>query len=335
MLKLLRELFCIILILLGGISQYYLLSKGIKNSYSFLYISSLIQIIFFGGFLLYLKYIKKVYIRFNKYPLVYLSIGLLSTLYNIIYTYHNHKNPLIDINISYSNIIITIGFTLLIIHSKKYINFINRYTSISFIILCISFAYSFLLLYLNVNSIYIKNIVWIILIIIGNLFNAMINILQEYYIEQLYYDYHIVSDWKHIMNYITVLFYSSVFQFITIVVIFPIDFIPIFGNSTTIYHLLKNITDFSQITIIIAMTICSITFSIGNIGLNINSAIFNSMINSLIIPITTIIYSQESYKLLYYMPIIVLNILSAILWKCWEFTDNKFIFRRSVLVISS
>lgn len=146
---------------------------------------------------------------------------------------------------------------------------------------------------------------------------------------------------------IIMLLYSKTIQFLTYIIMYPVDFIPYFGISTRdnfFDHLIAifecNFTLNCDLSIIfyIIFVVGYSSYYFSNAYFNVISAPFSSMFSVLISPIVIIFWlifpglDSNSNELPIYIPVIsiILNVCGMIIWRLWENkpTDSNKILNR-------
>jgi len=183
-------------------------------------------------------------------------------------------------------------------------------------------------------------IIWIIIFIIGVAPGAVYNVLQERFLARRARD-KILG--RHVfIDELVVLLFGCIFQVLTIVVIFPVDFLPKFGFSENISGWAQALTQSCK-CFVNAVEGCSdawwlgIIFNagyiisyLGTIGLNNESANYGLLASTLTTPVAAafwLIFSNlnpnpEPTPWYYVVPATLLLLIGTLLWKFWELREE-------------
>jgi len=225
----------------SNISRYFILFFGT----SFIFLS-----FFIIERLLYFKY--KIYINYIKNLKLFIIIGLLNSIKDIIYVYY-FTNP--NINELFllipliPNMITSIFFTKKIILNKRYVNFLQCDIIILlgiFFLITIAYARS---VYTNKfqfdNITLINSTIYVIGTIIETISNLLIEKLNEnigLQQEQQLYDKYNSNFFEKKYNYVFIVLNTVAYEFIFISLLFWVNLIPPFGRSLDLINFWNHLT---------------------------------------------------------------------------------------------
>ncbi|XWV24887.1 hypothetical protein QJ856_gp0896 [Tupanvirus deep ocean] len=262
---------------------------------------------------------------------VYALMGILIAYSSPIY----RTSPLMMIIISNSSIFFSIIATKLLIERKKYIDYCAIKPCVSLIIVIIAIIFPIVGSVINRPETNIKSdfFVWLIISFIGFALGALYNVLQEKYLNEYNYFY-IGSD---LVNYIFMLFWSSFFMLLTVLMLFWVDIIPYFGMTNGIYNFLNNQFNMIQCFVRISCNykntiyglILIISYTVSNFmitALNKDSANFAVYITLLQTPAASMIFIVSGFGTAV-IPLwssicsFVFLMIGLAIWKHWEITE--------------
>jgi len=187
------------------------------------------------------------------------------------------------------------------------------------------------------------SIIWIIIFIIAVGPGALYNVLQERFLARRARD-KIVG--RHVfIDELVVLLFGCMFQVLTIVVVFPVDFLPKFGFSQNIGEWAQALTSSCK-CFVNAIEGCKdawwlglifnagyIISYLGTIGLNNESANYGLLASTLTTPVAAafwLIFSNlnpnsETTPWYYVVPATLLLLVGTLLWKFWELREEDHI----------
>jgi len=290
----------------------------------------------------------------KRYWLTLLGIGVFDSLTGFFIVFSSPSNrtpPVLQVLLGNSKVIFTMPLTRLLVPGKRYYSYLHWKPIVALVLLFIGILIALipdfnLLAEGKVEFLSSSHgLVYTLVFIVGDAWNAAYNVLQEKFIT----DREIESQqfgFKRHKNYdrTFVLFWGCLFQFITMVVLFPADAIPQFGVSKNIPSVWRNFGDafmcnFGQgerckmLTFLfgVLFTTGYIFSYVGTLLLNEKSANFAMFASTLTSPIAIVIMKMvpvlavgvQQTPLWSVIPSAVVLFVGVSLWKNWEETKKR------------
>jgi len=309
--------------------------NDIGGSYFIFFASSLISTLFF--LVLYIcsfkMNVKRVSIKDNILSYLFQGYSKFANGLFIIYTLNaTRTQPLALMIIGSVGIIFSVPLTYFLTNKRfTWKNFVPIIPIISSI-LTVALMLTGEILYNEHDKIDGYKVMWIVMNLVGVFFMALYNVLQERYLLVRTYVIEIQKD--KIIDNISTLFWTSLIQFIFVMLAWECDIIPKFGYST-IHSFLTNFSEAFTHSFTNNVGLLGISFIIGyimvsasSIILNETSANFVTYVYSITIPLSIIIFITDfgtTITILWaVIPSIIIILFGIIIWKHWE-SRNKFI----------
>jgi len=275
-------------------------------------------------------------VSFKKYWKSYLIQGAVNALNGIFIVYSSpitRTPPVLFCVVTNLGIFFGIGLTRLLVKEKKHVNYCNIFPIAGMI--CISISAILILVAKIVTDLAHQtfsalSIMWICFALLGCFFGACYNILQERYLKTS--NVELTGKYEQLINYFSILFWTSLVQLIVMIICWWVDILPIIGYSkydTFLNHVgdafkcffggsgYKNpmfgiLFSFGYILTYIAVAV--INKDSGNFAIYIQAA--QTPIVSFIFMITGL--GTESTPVWSVIPAVFTVTTGIILWKTWE-----------------
>ncbi|XWV26134.1 hypothetical protein QJ857_gp0946 [Tupanvirus soda lake] len=341
-----KSFLCFLIILVCGVIQsvdfsFWFSSLSNQNgaAYFIILLAAIMYTVIYGSILFVIKFVLgKQTPEIQPNLKILFVLGFINALIGILVVYSSpiyRTPPLFMIIIGNSSIFFSIIATKILIKRKKYIDYCTIKPCLSLIIVVVAIIFPIIGSIINnpITNIKSEFFAWIIISFIGFVLIALCNVLQEKYLNEYNYFY-IGSDF---VNYIFMLFWSSFFSLIIILLLFWVDIIPFFGmtngidsffhNQLNMFQCFVGITcnyknTFYALILIISYFVSYFMTAV----INKDSANFAVYITLLQAPAASMISTMIGPTIIPLWSSIcsfVLLTLGLFLWKRWEITETN------------
>lgn len=277
-------------------------------------------------------------VSIKKYMKNYIIQGITNCMNGIFVVYSapiKRTPPILFLVIGSSNIFFSILFTKLIVKNKKYQKYMAWKPIISMCLTISAIIVMFVGKFVTeINQSHFKweSIFWIVTTTIGTAFGSLYNVLQEQYLTISKKE--LDTELEKKVNMFVILFWTSLYQFLFMVIFFWVDIMPIFG-FTKIDTFIPNIKNsfgcfFGRNDCRSSNALWGIGFASGyvityisNIVLNADSANYANYITTLNTPLASIVFyitklGTETTPLWSIIPALLCVFIGMFIWKYWE-----------------
>lgn len=312
--------------------------ENLSGPYFILCWASLMFTLFYGLLFLFVNLFKKTkHISFKIWVKSYIIQGFVNCLNGIFVVYGSpitRTPPILFLCIGNIGIFFSIVLTRYIIKEKSYMSYLNwkPICALSAIIVSIILMIVGKIIHDVETTKYDSIIIlWIVIVIIGVFCGTLYNVLQERYFTKLtkYYGENYEKD-GYFSN---ILFWTTVFQLIFMVMFFEVDIIPKFGYSTpdnflenfknSMYCFFGYGCNYNSLMWGTIFVFGYITTYISNTLINKDSANFANYATAIQTPLSAIVFiimgfGTESTPLWAVIPSLIILTCSIVIWKTWE-----------------
>ena len=327
--KNLKILVLVVCVILGSSIQHItlpILVTYYESLYFILIVSSIEGCFNYFIFMINLHVINKKKFKFPQNMGTIILCGIINALMSLCFFFSANPMrtpPIIQSIFLGMAIIPTVVFRNILLNKKTTYNI--KFIIPSLILLFVSVIVATIPLFLNYKNINAYSLGWILLYLVAIILLSLDNTMQEKYIVE--------TDDNSIINKVTFAFFTSLFQFLTLLSCFWIEYI--FGYSNNPFESFINstqslINNISNFLILEAFIYDCLFLYVASIFLNSYSTNYNMMLTNLTNQSVALFFSIFPYlnngikaPLYILMPSLALNIISVTLWIYGEDTNHS------------